>query len=226
MPACWSRRRCSERWVSLTMWKAFSPCAMPSLMKGRSTRYSSSLLLKNAQTCRDRPRTVPASRTCRAALFMTFVLAVEPEPHRILLCAEGPLSSPSARSAVELAARLHLDEPYSGTRPSLGSAVASACAKQADAFFRISLALAARSFRVRAALAFIGRQAQPLAGIVLALAHPPADRLGLAAELPPRSIESQPTATDAQCRAPVQTRGALPHFRRIATRCQRARSSH
>src|SRR6266436_3557703 len=52
------------------MWKARSPCAKPSLMKGRSTRYSSSLRWKKAQTCRERSRTEPASRTCFAWLIV------------------------------------------------------------------------------------------------------------------------------------------------------------
>src|SRR5262245_59345138 len=38
-------------------------------MKGRSTRYSSSLLWKKAQTCRERSRTEPASRTCLGLLI-------------------------------------------------------------------------------------------------------------------------------------------------------------
>src|SRR5260370_42355994 len=42
------------------MWKAFSPCERPSLMKGRKTRYSSSRVLKNAHTWRLRPSRVPA----------------------------------------------------------------------------------------------------------------------------------------------------------------------
>src|SRR5262249_52357737 len=38
-------------------------------MKGRSTRYSSSLLWKKAQMCRERSRTEPASRTCLGLLI-------------------------------------------------------------------------------------------------------------------------------------------------------------
>src|SRR5262249_43168758 len=40
-----------------------SPSSKPSLMKGVSTPYSSSLVLKKAQTCRDGSRIEPASRT-------------------------------------------------------------------------------------------------------------------------------------------------------------------
>src|SRR5581483_9623020 len=39
-------------------------------MKDRSTRYSSSLLRKKAQTCRERSRTEPASRTCLGWLMV------------------------------------------------------------------------------------------------------------------------------------------------------------
>jgi len=56
--------------LCLTMWNAFSPCSSPSLMKGSSTRYSSSLLLKNAHTWRDRSRTAPPRWTGCLKAFM------------------------------------------------------------------------------------------------------------------------------------------------------------
>ena len=62
MPAAPSRRRCSSSSVGSTIWNAFSPRARPSLMKGSSTRYSSSGLRKNAQIWRYLPSVVLASR--------------------------------------------------------------------------------------------------------------------------------------------------------------------
>src|SRR4029077_5089851 len=56
-------------------WKARSPWSKPSLMKGRSTRYSSFLRWKKAQTCRERSRTEPASRTCLGWLIVDLLSA-------------------------------------------------------------------------------------------------------------------------------------------------------
>src|ERR1700704_1177347 len=47
-------------------------------MKGRSTRYSSSLRWKNAHTCRERSRTEPASRTCFDWLILCLLFPVHP----------------------------------------------------------------------------------------------------------------------------------------------------
>src|SRR5437660_9970697 len=44
-------------------------------MKGRSTRVSSSLRRKKAQTCRERSRTEPASRTCLGWLIVLLLAA-------------------------------------------------------------------------------------------------------------------------------------------------------
>src|SRR5438270_7491690 len=75
MPTSCRRRRCSGRCRGSTTWKARSPCSKPSLTKGRSTRYSSSLRWKKAQTCRERSRTEPASRTCLGLLIASLLCA-------------------------------------------------------------------------------------------------------------------------------------------------------
>ena len=68
-----------------------------------------------------------------------------------------------------------------------GRRSSSACAKNADALRRISLArfssttLALQLLSI--AGAFVGGQAGALAGIALGLAHPPPERLGRAAQL-------------------------------------------
>src|SRR4029079_8782711 len=98
MPACCSRRRCSGRWSSLTMWNALSPCSKPSLMKGRRTLYSSSFVWKKAQTCRERPRAVPASRTSG------FSLIVRPSHGRVAR-GHGPQLAATNRTQVAPATR-------------------------------------------------------------------------------------------------------------------------
>ena len=65
-----SRFRWSGRCFGSTTWKARSPFSKPSLMKGISTRYSSSLEWKKAQTWHERLRTDPANRTGSVVLGM------------------------------------------------------------------------------------------------------------------------------------------------------------
>ena len=79
----------------------------------------------------------------------------------------------------------------------------SAWAKNADAFFRISLARFSSKFSRSSCFsrcAFVGRQARPLAAIALRLAHPATQRLRRYIPASRRPIGSPPTATDARRR--------------------------
>src|SRR5262249_39471774 len=87
-----------------------------------------------------------------------------------------------------------------------GRRLRSACAKYADAFFRISLARRSSKKFSRSSCfeprPLVCRQPRALAGIPLGLPHPAPERLGPAPDLP-RDRGDRPPLTDAPLRARI-----------------------
>ena len=78
-------------------------CSKPSLMKGSRTRYSSSLLLKNAQTWRLRSSTAPASLT--PSVVMASLLVAESLAKVLLASYAKPMQRSSSRRGTRVPPR-------------------------------------------------------------------------------------------------------------------------